>query len=218
MSSARIRTIVLALVSVFAMSAVAAAAASAAELEQVPSSGSFTVTGENGVFETHAKEKISCKKISGSGELTGVKTDKSKVTFEECTGPLGVKCTSSGQTSGKIATEINSELVWLSKASLKAGQKLALAKELSITCSIVKITVRGATLCPVEPVNTKTTTFKLVCKQTGGKQEFTEYENEAGEKFTAITESKKGSGSFEESGLQGTETLTFGELAEIKVT
>ena len=88
----------------------------------------------------------------------------------------------------------------------------------SRTCSIVKITVRGATLCPVEPVNTKTTTFKLVCKQTGGKQEFTEYENEAGEKFTAITESKKGSGSFEESGLQGTETLTFGELAEIKVT
>lgn len=218
MTAARIRTTFVALLAVFALSAVAASAASAAELEQVPPSGKFTVKSETGVFETHAKEKITCKKATGSGEITGVKTDKSKVTFEECTGPLGVKCTSSGQSSGNIATEINSELVWLSKASLKAGEKLALAKELSITCSIVKLTVQGSTLCPVEPVNTKTTTFKLVCKQTAGKQEFTEYETESGEKIKAITLTKKGSGSFEESGLQATETLTFTELAEIKVT
>jgi hypothetical protein len=75
--------------------------------------------------------------------------------------------------------------------------------------------VKGSTLCPVEPTNTKTTTFKLPCKESGGKQEFREYENEKGEKFKAITETNKGGG-FEESALSATETLTFPEAVEIK--
>ena len=212
-----IRATMLALVAVFALGVVSVATASAAELEQIPSTGRFTVRSEASTFETHSKERISCKRDSGEGELTGVKTDRSKVTFEECTGPLNVKCTSSGAKTGNIETEINSELVWLSKSGLKAGEKLALAKELSISCSIIKIKVRGATLCPVEPVNVRTTTVKLVCRQSGGKQEFTEYENEKGEKFKAITESSKG-GAFEESGLASTETLTFSEPGEIRVS
>ncbi len=217
MKTNRIKTVVLAVVAVLAISAVAATAASAAELEQLPPSGKFTVKSGASAFETHSKEKVSCKSDSGSGEITGAKTDKSKVTFEGCTGPLGVTCTSSGAKSGNIETEINSELVWLSKSGLKAGEKLALAKEITISCSFIKLTVRGATLCPVSPVNTKTTTFTITCSQSGGKQEFTEYENEKGEKIKAITETKKGS-SFEESALASTETLTFGEEAEIMVS
>ncbi len=218
MKTIRIRMVLLAVVSALAMCAVAATAASAAELEQVPAKGAFTVKSESGTFETVGKQKVTCKSDSGSGEITGAKTDKSKVTFEGCTGPLGVKCTSSGaKVAGTIETEVNSELVWLSKASLKAGEKLALAKEVTISCSFVKLVVRGATLCPVEPVNTKTTAFKIVCKQSAGKQEFREYENEKGEKFKAITETNV-NGSFEESALASTETLTFGEEAEIKVS
>ncbi|MFI4991498.1 MAG: hypothetical protein ACHQHO_11375 [Solirubrobacterales bacterium] len=217
MKTIRIRTIMFAVVSALALSAIAATAASAAELEQLPGKGTFTVKSESGVFETHSKENVSCKTDSGSGEITGAKTDKSKVTFEGCTGPFGVKCTSSGAKGGNIETEVNSELVWLSKASLKAGEKLTLAKEVTIACSFIKLIVKGSTLCPVEPVNTKTTAFKIICKQSGGKQEFTEYENEKGEKIKAITETNK-SGSFEESALASTETLTFGELSEIMAT
>jgi hypothetical protein len=213
--STRIRTVVLAIISTLALFAVGALAASAAELEQVPAKGTFTVKSEGGTFETHSKEKVSCKKDSGSGELTGAKTDKSTVTFEECTGPLGVKCTSSGAKAGTIVTEINSELVWLSKASKLAGEKLALAKEVTIACSFIKLTVKGSTLCPVEPVNTKTTALKINCKQSAGKQEFTEFENEKGEKSKAITETNKGGG-FEESGLASLETLTLSETGEIK--
>lgn len=206
----------LAMLAALAMSALAASAASAAELEQVPASGKFTVSAaKGGTFETHGKTSITCTKATGSGEVTGVKTDKSKVTFEGCTGTLGVKCTA-GSKSGSIETEINSELVWLNKSSKIAGQKLALAKELSISCSILKVKVKGASLCPVEPVNTKTTTFSLVCKQSGGKQEYTEYENESGEKAKAITETELGAG-WEESGLSSTESLTFSESVEIKV-
>lgn len=215
MKSIPIRTGVLAIVAMLMLCAVAALAASAAELEQVPAKGSFTVSSTAGTFETVGKTSVTCTKASGSGEVTGVKTGKSKTTFEGCTGPLGVKCTSSGAASGNIVTEINSELVWLNKASKLAGQKLALAKEVTIACSIIKLTVRGATLCPVEPVNTKTTTIKFPCKESGGKQEFREFENEKGEKSKAITETNKGGG-FEESGLSATETLTFPEAVEIK--
>ncbi len=198
-----------------AIGAVAAASASAAELEQIPASGKFTVSAAaGGTFQTKSGSSITCKTVSGSGEVTGVKTATSKVTFEGCTS-LGFKCTA-GKTAGSIETEINGELVWLSKAGLKAGQKLTLAKELSVTCSFIKITVKGSTLCPIEPVNTKTTTLKLSCKQTGGKQEFTEYENEKGEKFKAITESNKGGG-FEESGLTSAESLSFTTMVEVKV-
>jgi|GEM_PF-5419368 len=113
-----------------AIGAVAASSATAAELEQIPSSGEFKVSAAaGGTFETKSGSKITCKTVSGSGTVTGVKTATSKVTFEGCTSS-GFKCTA-GKTSGSIETEINGELVWLSKAGLKAGQKLTLAKELS---------------------------------------------------------------------------------------
>jgi hypothetical protein len=211
----RIRIMVLALVSVVTLSATAVATASAAEIEQLPPSGKFTVSSEKSTFETHSKEAVKCKKDSGSGEITGAKTDKSKVTFEGCTGPLGVTCTSSGAKSGDIETEVNSELSWLNKAENKVGVKLALAKEIAIKCSFVELKVKGSTLCPIEPVNTSTATFKIICKQTAGKQEFTELENESGTKIKSITETNKGSG-FEESALESTETLTFTAAAEIK--
>lgn len=215
MRTIRIRTAVVAFVAMLMLSAVAALAASAAELEQIPAKGKFTVSSSSGKFETVGKSSVSCTKATGSGEVTGAKTGKSTTTFEGCTGPLGVKCTSSGATSGNIVTEINSELVWLNKSTKTAGQKLALAKEVTINCSLIKLKVRGATLCPVEPVNTKTKTFTFPCKESAGKQEFREYENESGEKFKAITETNV-SGSFEESGLSATETLTFPEAVEIK--
>lgn len=204
----------LAAIVALAIGAVTAASASAAELEQTPTSGKFTVSAAGGTFQTKSGSEITCKTVSGSGEVTGAKTATSKVTFEGCTSS-GVKCTA-GKTSGSIETEINGELVWLSKAGLSAGQKLTLAKELTVTCLFIKIKVKGSTLCPIEPVNEKTTTLKLTCKQKGGKQEFTEYENEEGKKIQAITLTNI-SGTFEESGLASTESLSFSSMVEVKV-
>jgi hypothetical protein len=211
----RILTVAAALASVFAFSAVATAAA--AELEQVPGKGTFTIESSKSVFETHSKEKVTCSKDKGSGKLTGPKTDESETTFEKCTGPLGVTCTGEGDSSGDIVTPIHSELVWLSKSKKEAGEKLELAKEITIKCSFVSLKVKGATLCPVKPTNEKTKKVEIVCTQSAGKQSNTEYENEAGEKKTAKTETNKGSG-FEESGLQSTETLSLAEEGEIKAT
>ena len=195
MSNTRIGTMVVTLMAVFAVSAVASATASASLPEQVPASGKFTVKSEKGTFETIGKESIKCSSDKGEGEITGPKTDKSKLTFEVCVGPLGVKCNSSGASSGDISIEINSELVWLNKAKEEVGEDLVLAKEVTIKCTALQtLKVKGSTVCPVAPTNTKTTTFTITCKQKEGKQEFTEYENEAGTKIKDITETE-GSGS-----------------------
>lgn len=211
----RSRFVLLASLLALALSAAVASAASAAELEQVPASGKFTVGApEGGSFETTSGTVIKCTGATGSGEVTGVKTGKSTVKFEGCTSS-GISCNTSGAKSGVIETEITSELVWLNKSSKIAGQDLV-AKETTITCLIIKAKVRGSTICPVEPTNTKTTTFKLVCKQTKGIQEYTEYENEKGEKFKDITETELGKG-WKQSGLGSNETLTFSEKVEIKI-
>jgi hypothetical protein len=189
---------------VFAFSAVAAASASAAELEQIPSSGTFTIASGAGTFETTGGTKLACGADKGSGKLTGVKTDESTVTFE--------KCKSSGISCSNVETSIKSELVWLNKSAGLAGEKLELTKPAKVTCFIISLEVTGATLCPVEPVNKKTKELKIVCKQTKGKQQYTEYENEKGEKFKATTKTGK-----EESGLEDTETLTLATEGEIKV-
>jgi len=213
----RILAIVLGLTALLAMTAVASA--SAALPEQSPAEGTFEVSSKAGTFETVGKEKVECTGAKGSGKLTGAKTDTSKVTFEGCKAKdiISVSCSTKGAKSGDIETEIDSELVWKSKAKEEVLEKLTLAKEVEIECtSLVKIKVKGTTLCPVSPVNKKTKTVTLACTQSGGKQNPEEYENEKGEKVKAITESSKNGGKFEQSGLQSEETLTLSTEGEIK--
>jgi hypothetical protein len=213
------RSIISLVLALFALSAVAAASASAAELKQTPEKGKFTVSSGESKFQTTSGKEIKCKKDSGSGETTGETTDKSTTTFEECSATeFGIKasCSSSGAKSGDIETKINSELVWLHKSGgskhEKAGEKLALAETVKITCSIVKVEVTGATLCPIEPVNTKTKTFTLGCKESKGVQEWTEYENEKGEITKEVFTKSSGT----ESGLESTESLKFETEGEIQ--
>lgn len=210
MRNIRIITVCLGLAAVFALSA--AASASALELEQVPSTGTFKVLSGKSTFETVGGTKLECEKDSGSGKLLGAQLDDSLVTFEKCSSS-GVSCSSSGQKSGNIETTVMSELVWLSKSSKQAGEKLLLTTPVKITCLIISKEVTGATLCPVSPVNSKTAKVLLGCKQSGGKQEFTEYENESGQKFKAVTIT-----SGEESGLTSDEVLDLEKEGEIAVT
>jgi hypothetical protein len=217
-----IKTMLLAVMAVLALSVVAAATASAAEIEQVPASGKFKISSGKGIFETSGGNgAIECSKDTGSGEITGAKTDKSTITFEGCSSS-GISCNTSGAKSGDVVIEINSELSWLSKSAKTVGEDLKLAKEETIKCSAFEtLKVKGSTICPISPTNKKTLTFTITCSQSKGKQEFTELENEAGTKIKDITETK-GEGlksfGFTESGLKDEDTLTFESEAEIKVT
>lgn len=204
MRNNRVKIVGLLAVAMFALSAGTATSAFAAELlRQVPDEGGFTISSGSGTFETTGGTKLTCGADKGSGKLTGEKSDESKVTFE--------KCKSSGISCSNVETSIKSELVWLNKSAGIVGEKLELTKPVKVTCFIITLEVTGTTLCPIEPLNKKTKELKIVCKQSKGKQEFTEYENEKGEKFKATT--KTGS---EESGLTDTETLTLEKEGEIK--
>jgi len=217
-----IRTMVLSLLATCAICAVTSASASAALPEQVPASGKLTISSGASVFETKAGEKVSCTKDSGSGEITGAKTSTGTVTFESCTATfagLKFKC-STGSTEGNIVTELKNELVYINKAKKEVGLDSVLAKELTIKCGgFETLKVKGSTICPISPINSKTKTLTLTCTQKKGVQEPTEYENEKGEKVKDITETK-GEGlksfAFEPSGLQSTETLTLAIEGEIK--
>jgi hypothetical protein len=220
MRSTRIRIVGLALVAMFAIGAVVATAASAALPEQTPTTGTFTGTSSASTFETKSGEKVACKEGSVSGESTGAKTSKSTITFKGCEA-FGLKCNSSGAASGTIVLNVTGLLVYTSETEKKVGLINTLTAELTIKCTAFQtLKVKGSTLCPITPVNTKTKAFSVVCKETKGVQEPTEYFNEKKEKVKAPITETKGEGlksfAFEQSGLSGTNSLNFAVIGEIK--
>jgi hypothetical protein len=220
MRNARIRTVLLAIVAVFAMSAIASATASAALPEQSPATGKFTGTSGASTFETKSGEKVTCKEDKISGESTSVKTSTSKITFKGCEA-FGLKCNSSGAGSGEIVLNVTGLLVYISETEKKVGLINTLTAELTIKCTAFQtLKVKGSTLCPITPVNTKTKTYSVVCTEVKGVQQPTEYFNEKKEKVKAPITETKGEGlksfAFEQSGLAGTDSLTFEKEGEIK--
>ncbi len=210
----RIRMIGLALVAVFAMSAVVVSAASAALPEQLPATGTFSGTSGASTFETKSGEKVKCTSDAITGEITGAKTSKSKITFKGCEA-FGFKCNSSGAASGEIVLNVTGELVYIMKATKEVGLLNTLTAELTIKCSAFQtLKVKGSTLCPITPVNVKTTKYTVACKETKGVQEPVNYEPASALVKAPITETK-GEGlknfAFEQSALSGTDTLTLPE-------
>jgi hypothetical protein len=225
MGSMRIRTILLALVAAFAMSAVASATASAA-LSLLPQlvnkEGKELVTklfkGKSGAstFETKSGESVKCTADAITGQITGLSTDTAEIDFTGCSAASGLlKCKSKGAaTAGLILLNVNSLLVWLNDTGL-AGEDDILPTDLTIECSGLAsetLLVKGSTLCPTTTALSKKAT--ITCKQTKGVQEYTEYLMLEGPKVKDITETE-GKGTkvfaFEQSGLTGTDEIEFDE-------
>jgi hypothetical protein len=220
MRSSRIGLFGLALVAVFAMSAVIASAASAALPEQSPTTGKFTGVSGKSFFETKSGEKVNCKEDTIKGESTGAKTSSSTIAFKGCEA-FGFKCNTTGALAGEIVLKVTGQLVYISETKKEVGLINTLTAELTIKCSAFQtLKVRGATLCPLTPVNTKTKTYSVVCTEEKGVQQPTEYFNEKKEKVKAPITETKGEGiknfGYEQSGLSGTDTLTFEVEGEIK--
>jgi hypothetical protein len=220
--------LLLALVGVVATSAVATGTAAASlQPELVNKEGKelvkkkFTSSSGKSTFETTAGEKIECSESKGTGEITGKRTDTASITFKGCSTKeiITVKCASKGAKEGEILLTTNSKLVFINEKEATVGEDLELVGTLTIVCEAFGIketlTVRGSTICPTTTALSETAT--LTCKQTKGKQEPTEYEEE-GKKTKDITETQ-GEGqkkfAFTESGLASTNTLKFEEAVEV---
>jgi hypothetical protein len=221
----QIRTAGSILVAMLAISAIASASASAALPELVNSKGEelvkkkYTATSGKGKFQTEKNGIIECEKDTATGEVTGPKTGTTTVKFTKCAFS-GLSCKTAGASSGEIRVEAVSKLVYINKSTKEVGLDLE-AKESTVECPLEKLKVRGSVIGVIaaKDVNTPVTEVELVFKQTGGKQEPSQYENEKGEKVTDITETE-GSGlktfKFEPSGLSSTDVLKFEETIEIK--
>jgi hypothetical protein len=228
MGHLRVRTMVLALVAMFAMSVVGTATASAKTAMpeivnkegKTPTKTGFKSTSGASEFETSAGHLIKCTADTDTGKLTGPSSDESTITFTGCSTKvlLTLKCNSEGAKEGEIILKVASELVWLNKTEeSEPGEDLTLGSPLTIKCtSSETLKVKGSTVCPISGFKIKSTTGTITCEQTKGEQKFTKYFLE-GEKV-GKTETE-GSGlisfAYELSGLKSTDTLTYEEEVEI---
>jgi hypothetical protein len=185
----RLRLAGLGLMAILALSAVASATASATLPEFSPASG-VTLKGKavgNAILETKSGTKVKCTGGSSGGEVTAEKTvSKVKIIFTGCESS-GFKCKTPGAASGELVTEeLTGTLGYISKAGKEVGilfKPTSGTKFIEFECvgGIVKTQVTGSVICPIKPVNTKTTKFTLLCKQTKGVQSPLKFEGLAEE-------------------------------------
>lgn len=202
----RVRKLMLAVFAVFAIGAVAASAASAAP-EFSKSSDTFTTSGGEAVLKGTGLT-ITCKKVSGKGEVTSKTTVNAAASFEGCSGELlGSKCPETISSSlvgtlGEVAsTEAASEVGLLFKAKSGAFSEFK--------CGSLTIKVEGSVAGEVTPTRSSSKTGKVVFALNGSTQ-----------KIKAITvEGKKEKPSLKAFGLastlQATEENTFAEAIEV---
>jgi hypothetical protein len=179
------RTVFLALVAVFALSAVTAASASAVtpEFKPVPTKKKFTSSSVTVTFES-AGNTLTCEKSATAGEITGAKTiGKVVVKFTGCkiSGSGGSNCaikSKNTSTAGEILTDaLDGELGTVSTTQASSGVGVLLKPESGTlwteleanTCTHAT-KVNGSIAAEVATIGKKQATNKFVFATSGGSQ------------------------------------------------
>ena len=216
----RLRIVGLALVVVFAMSAMVASAASAA-LPEFSTSSTFKASSGHALLETKAGHKVECSASTGEGTITAPKSvTKASVKFTGCKEPeIGATC-SSGSKSGEIVTKmLAGTLKYINAGAKEVGIELkpeSSTEKVFVTfkCEIFgfgsTLTVRGSLTGKITPVNTKTNTYTLAYTQSKGKQTY------PSESLLETESSGIVSFPYEESGQEVSATVITSTVGEIK--
>jgi hypothetical protein len=180
----RFRILGVALMAVFALSAVMSATASA-EVKILPTlTAEEKWTGESGsgTLEVLKGESIVCAKDKSEGTFEKEKPlGKFHIDFEGCKTAGGVTCTGLGEASGVILTLGTTHLVWDKLGAELGAGVLFLINTTHFLCLFILVTVDGEVLCLIKPVNTLTKHFEVVCKPAAaGDPGETTYWNETG--------------------------------------
>lgn len=185
----RLRILGIALVAIFALSAIVSATASAEfpEILPVPTPTapltftSETVGGSKPILETTKGVKIECAKATNKGEFTSQDLGTATIDFEGCESK-GAKCKAEGDVNGTILLKTDIDLV-----DFKKGAELLLGLEilpleggtnkLIITCGILKVEVKGSVIGRVHVKSLEKTKHATVLfTQTKGEQDIKECE------------------------------------------
>ena len=180
-----------ALMAVFALSAVVSATASAHVLILPTLTAIEDWTGESGAGTLEAlpggtTNEIACKKDKSEGTF-----EKDKplglfhITFEGCTAGFGtLTCTGLGDANGIILSLGTAHLVWDKLGAEMGGGVLFLVENTHFLCvglgKDVLFLVEGEVLCLIKPVEMLTKHFEIVCEGSGGDPGETTYWNEDG--------------------------------------
>src|SRR4029077_9252403 len=225
------RSVLVALVAVFAIGVVAASSASAAAPEFVTASFPISYSGSSGevTFQTAKKADfatIHCSASSERGEIDEAFDFKFlvhvHVRYTGCKSTevhAGPACTTAGAATGEIVTNtLSAELVYTSKAAKEVGLVFkpeaagGAVAEFSCGGIVGKVKLSGAVVTKLASgqLGKAKTSFVWDYRQKAGVQEPTSYE-EGSTKISAFLTTSSG----EQVGEEATETLTFTDSVEI---
>jgi hypothetical protein len=192
-----------AFVATLAFTALAAASASAALPEftgSYPNAITFSSSGAV-TMEGETSPRLTCEGAIGRGTITGAKTLTATLTFKHCTDAVHEPCTSAKAEFEEVQTEaLKSSLAYISKSKKEVGIVLNQHETGEPTFATfscregnhepIQVTVRDAVVAHITALNTKTKTYTVNLKASGGQQSPGYYENEAGKKVETFLEAK----------------------------
>jgi hypothetical protein len=208
------------LIVVVALAAFAATSASAAKPEFSPLSGnSSTSAGGKAKFtEKGGIAAVECTSSSGSRTVTGAKGGTFSETFKGCTALLSGKCTGlTNSTAGEITVAGTFALRYIKKESDKTALAF-LIEPVHFECekTVTLISVKGCVAGEITPINTKTKTFSVALKQSGGVETIKEILNEAGTASeSCVLKAEKNGEAEKEAGQENTDTITLETEEEV---
>jgi hypothetical protein len=228
------RSVLVALVAMFALGAMASASALAAAPEFVTTAFPITYSGTSGevtlqTTESHTKGNITihCSASADSGEIAEAHSFKFllkvHIVYTGCKVGTGTTvCTSKGAAAGEIVTNaLKAQLVYTNKAAKEVGlvfkPEAAGGAVAEYTCGVLigKVKLSGAVVTKLAggQLGKAKTSFTWNYRQKAGIQEPTEYE-EGATKVSAFLTSAYGTLS-EQTGEETTETLSFSGAVEV---
>jgi hypothetical protein len=220
------RLVGLALVAVFAMSAIIASTASAfPEFLMLPSSKTFK--GVSGVGTLKAgTETVTCESDENAGEVTSMDSvGKVSVTFHGCkvkvaTGECTIKSTLTGSAGLIVTTSLRGLLGEVAEAEAKSKVGVLLEPETGIVfttllatgapCNTQETAVEGTLAGELTPIKALQTTLKLIFGLTSEKQNIKEITVLAG-----LKKPKLGAYGVNTATLSTEDTLTFTGSVEV---
>lgn len=213
-SAGFIATIVAALV----FGALPCASAWAVELPEFTTETTFTGTSGKSTFESIKGTKMTCKSASTEGSPTNAKEGTFHAVFAGCEEPaFKLTCAGLAEKAGTVSIPGTYRLV-----RLKGGKAADLLtdEEVHVTCGgLLLFKMKGPTLASIAPLGSKTTKYELQVKETKGKQELTEYENDEGAAVGKIVPLVSvNEGAFEEAGVEAAEDkITTAKETEVRL-
>ena len=188
----RVRSLSLCLVGVVVLGAILASGAQAkTKLKPITGPIKITSTTKEAELSTSAVT-VKCKKGTDVGEVSGPKTGKDTVTFEECEA-LEKKCQSEGAALGVIKTFLlENELGWISKEKEEVGIDFKPGPEnakylAEFKCEGLGVKVEGSVIGRMGPLNKMGTETSEDFTGEGVTQNPTKFEGQLEDTLKTLT-------------------------------